>query len=325
MTTDLTVATTETLSAALLEQLRDGVHAARGTMAAETLRAMRRGFVAFRCWCTDQGTSPLPATAAAVAAYTDALAATPGRKTAGIKQTVWAIGAMHRLAALPDPTKTEIVRLALKRMARQLGTRQRQAAAIGSYEMRRIHDNAGSRPIDLRNLALVALMRDLLARRSEIVALDVADISLDRDGSGIATIARSKTDQTGDGADLYLSPAAVRQLQRWLAGAGIVEGAIFRAVGKSGALGARLQPAEIARIIKRVARDAGLPDETIARLSGHSCRVGMAQDLVASGADLAGVMQAGRWKSPHMPARYSTWLQAKRGAVARMYERADGG
>ncbi len=51
-------------------------------------------------------------------------------------------------------------------------------------------------------------------------------------------------------------------------------------------------------------------------MSGHSCRVGMAQDLVASGADMAGVMQAGRWKSPQMPARYSARLEAKRGAVA---------
>jgi hypothetical protein len=59
-------------------------------------------------------------------------------------------------------------------------------------------------------------------------------------------------------------------------------------------------------------------------MSGHSCRVGMAQDLVEFGADLPGLMQAGRWKSPQMPARYYEGLAAKRGAVAQMYERRRG-
>ncbi len=74
----------------------------------------------------------------------------------------------------------------------------------------------------------------------------------------------------------------------------------------------------MARIIKRLARKAGLPDAAIARMSGHSCRVGMAQDLVAAGADVAGLMQAGRWKSMQMPARYSERLEAKRGVVAQL-------
>jgi hypothetical protein len=58
-----------------------------------------------------------------------------------------------------------------------------------------------------------------------------------------------------------------------------------------------------------------------AAISGHSARVGMAQDLVAGGADLPAVMQAGRWKSPTMPARYAERLLAKRGAMAGHYGR----
>jgi integrase len=228
---------------------------------------------------------------------------------------VWAIGAVHRLAGQPDPTKAEPVRQALKRMARQLGTRQKQAAPVNAYELRRITDTAGPRPIDQRDLALILLMRDLLARRSEAVALDVADVSFDPDGSGTVLIRRSKTDQTGEGRELYISPAAVAQLRHWLEVAAIVEGAIFRAVNKAGRPGARLQSAEVARIIKRMARKAGLAAEA---MSGHSCRVGMAQDLVAAGADVAGLMQAGRWKSMQMPARYSERLEAKRGVVAQL-------
>jgi hypothetical protein len=47
----------------------------------------------------------------------------------------------------------------------------------------------------------------------------------------------------------------------------------------------------------------------------------MAQDLVAAGDELPAVMQAGRWRTPAMPARYAERLLAARGAVARYYER----
>ena len=265
--------------------------------------------------------SPLPAQAEAVASYVDHLTESPGRKAYGIRQATWAIGAMHRLAQLSDPTKAEPVRLALKRMARQLGTRQQQAAPIGHDEVRRIIEAAGTKVSDLRNVALVLVMRDLLARRSEVVELDVADIAHDSDGSGTAMIRRSKTDQTGEGAELYPSPRTIIHLRTWLETAGITKGAIFRTVNKGGRVGDRIESYEVARIVKRLAEQAGLPPETVARMSGHSCRVGMAQDLVAAGSDMAGVMQAGRWKSPLMPARYSSRLQAKRGAVARLQKR----
>ncbi len=237
MSNQMTAVDSDNLPAEIIEQMRRGLHDARGTMAPETERAMRRAFGAFRRWSAARGTSDLPADQDVVAIYVDDLAAIPGRKAAGISQAVWAIGAMHRLAKQPDPTKAEPVRLALKRMSRQLGTRQQQAAPIGAYEVRRITEQAGARPADLRNQALLLMMRDLLARRSEVVALDVADIAYDRDGSGIAIIRRSKTDQTGEGVELYVSPAAVTVLRRWLAAAGIQGGAIFRTVNKSGAPG----------------------------------------------------------------------------------------
>jgi hypothetical protein len=59
-----------------------------------------------------------------------------------------------------------------------------------------------------------------------------------------------------------------------------------------------------------------------AGVRGHSCRVGMAQDLVAAGFDLAAIMQAGRWQSSTMVARYTAAQQAERGAVAQFHARA---
>jgi len=70
--------------------------------------------------------------------------------------------------------------------------------------------------------------------------------------------------------------------------------------------------------MKKLAKRGRIAHE---RVSGHSLRAGMAQDLVGAGAELPAVMQAGRWRTPAMPARYAERLLAARGAVARYYER----
>ena len=45
----------------------------------------------------------------------------------------------------------------------------------------------------------------------------------------------------------------------------------------------------------------------------------MARDLAAAGAELPELMQAGRWASSQMPARYTRRESAGRSAVARYY------
>ena len=55
-----------------------------------------------------------------------------------------------------------------------------------------------------------------------------------------------------------------------------------------------------------------------ASLTAHSTRVGLTQDLFASGQDLAGIMQALRWKSPAQPARYAQALAVESNAAAKV-------
>lgn len=69
--------------------------------------------------------------------------------------------------------------------------------------------------------------------------------------------------------------------------------------------------------IAAAARAAGLDG----RFSGHSPRIGMAQDLAAGGAALPALMQAGRWSSSVMPASYIRDQSAGRSAVAQYYDR----
>ena len=97
---------------------------------------------------------------------------------------------------------------------------------------------------------------------------------------------------------------AMRHLAGWIQAAGVTDGTLFRAVLKGGRVGDALDSGDVARIFKAMAQAAKLTAEEIARISGHSTRVGAAQDMVRYGVDLVGAMQAGRWKTSAMVARY---------------------
>ena len=56
-------------------------------------------------------------------------------------------------------------------------------------------------------------------------------------------------------------------------------------------------------------------------VSGHSIRVGVAQDAAAAGESLLALMQAYRWKDPRTVMRYTEKLAVGSGAAARMADR----
>lgn len=68
-------------------------------------------------------------------------------------------------------------------------------------------------------------------------------------------------------------------------------------------------------IIKEAAAAAGLPPGDVAAFSGHSLRVGAAQDLLCAGFGTAAIMRAGGWKSTNVLVRYleyaehNVWVQ----------------
>jgi site-specific recombinase XerD len=304
----------------IARRLEAHAQAARGALADQTCRALASDSRIWSAWCTERNVSVLPAEPTTVVGFVDAQAEL--KSPATVRRYIATIAHMHRAAELADPTKAEIVRLAVKRLVRAKGSRQRQAAPLDEIAAERILATQPKTLAGFRNVALMLVMRDLLARRSEAAALTVEDLTFAEDGSATALIARSKTDQEGAGAVRWLSPRTAAALRSWLDCAGLATGPVFRAIRKNGvAKPSPLEPGEIARLLKEMATRAGI-DSTM--ISGHSARVGMSQDLVAAGSDLAAVMQAGRWKSPTMPARYSEHLLAAKGAVAQYYQRRGG-
>ena len=170
-------------------------------------------------------------------------------------------------------------------------------------------------PVELRDAALLLVMSDALLRLSEIVVLQVADIDTMPDGSGRVAIRKSKTDQEGRGATLYLGASTMRAVMAWQEAAGVHDGALFRAMRRGG----HVQPGGMStvacrNIIVRRAKAAGIEG----RVSGHSMRVGSAESLAAAGAGLVAMQTAGRWASPQMPAHYARGELAARGAVAKL-------
>jgi integrase len=112
-------------------------------------------------------------------------------------------------------------------------------------------------------------------RRSELVALEVADLELKPEGL-LAILRRSKTDQGGEGRPVaipygsHLETCPVRAIQDWLSAAAITEGPIFRPIRKGGSvLGSRLTGHAVADIVKKYATAAGLQPDVF---SGHSLR-----------------------------------------------------
>jgi hypothetical protein len=128
-------------------------------------------------------------------------------------------------------------------------------------------------------------------------------------------IRRSKTDTEGTGTIRFIAVDTVRMLSAWITATDIESGPLFCAVGKGGAIGDRLDAGDVGRIFRDMAKPAHISAKGI---SGHSTRVGAAQDMVAAGLELPEVMQAGGWKTPTMPARYTERLAARRSGAAKL-------
>jgi integrase/recombinase XerD len=56
--------------------------------------------------------------------------------------------------------------------------------------------------------------------------------------------------------------------------------------------------------VKLAAVRAGLSQDEVQKLSGHSMRIGAAQDMMTLGFDILPIMAAGGWKTTNVVSRY---------------------
>src|SRR5580658_9896199 len=200
---------------------------AQGAYPPNTVRAWRADWRSFIQFCLARNESPLPASPHTVRAYVQHCVGAM-KKPATIRRYLATIARAHFAAELLSPCASEPVRLALKEMSRAQPARQRQARPLGWAEIKKFLETAGKGIRADRERALLCVAYDTMARRSELIALDVEDLTFAPDGTGTVLIRRSKTDQTGEGAQAYLSRETVRHLQQWLMTGTVTEGAVFR-------------------------------------------------------------------------------------------------
>ena len=293
--------------------------AARGAFSPNTERALRADVEIFAAWCRHHLRVAVPASAATVVAFIDDRARVKAPAT--VRRYVSSIATLHKALRHPNPLEHARIRFALQRMHRRRGRRQAQVQGLTWPMRNRLLEAAGDRLIDARNRALLALGYDTLLRRSELVSLEVPDVLEEIDGTATVLVRASKTDADGRGATLYLARDTVQLVKTWLDRGGVDDGRVFRSVRKDGTVGEQLDASQVPRIYKRMARHAGLPDDIVDALAGHSTRVGPVQDMIASGIALPAILQSGRWQTTRMVHRYGERLLARRSGAAQLAER----
>lgn len=294
---------------------------------ANTQRARRSDWKVFTTFCAERQYLALPASPAVVAAFIEALSTPtttrPARAVATLERYISTIAHAHAVAELPDPTRTAYVKGAYRQYTRRRPASQPKQALRWEHVQHALATlKTKSLAWDLRAKAMLAVAYSTMARRAELVALRVEDLSLDPLGDGTALIRMTKV---GREEPRYLSPKAVAALRAWLSHADIASGPIFRRIENSGAVGQRaLHPQEVARAFQRAGRVLNADASTTERpwpdlrLGAHSTRIGAAHDLAAAGIDLTSIMHSGGWDDPKMPRYYTRELAAKDSGMARM-------
>ena len=342
-----------------------------------TLRAMTCDLESYALFASAHPGPGLPVSAERLVEWIDHLEASR-QKPSTIARKLATLATVHSLLGSASAVASSLVRDTMKGLRRRQGKGQRQAAglrlgeAIGTAPVRgftlaALLEACGAELPGLRDAALLSLGYDAGLRVSEILEATVEALEVQEDGSGLLDIHRSKTDQEGQGASVWVSSETVRRITLWREAASIRTGPLFRRVGvirtkghsgrralaiadlaynasidraRMAAIPARqasitfvigedaLTVAAVRSIIRKralTAADMGLVDlmgedleNALDGLSTHSLRVGLTQDLFASGEDAGPIAQALRWSSIGTALRYGRRLAPASNAAARL-------
>ena len=274
-----------------------------GAYAPNTLRAYKADMFEFISYCNKTGACALPALPTTVATF---LMQTIGQgiKSSTVRRKVSSISAIHRLSCNEDPTKHPEVKITQRKIYRQLGTRFDQAYPVTRTVLEKLLSVCTNDLHGLRDKALLLVAYDSMRRRSELVSLRIEDIEWLSDTGASILLRKSKTDQHGSGKWIHLRAETANAIESWISAANINSGHVFRGIRGVAEISNSLCESRIARIYKTLARRAGLSEQIIQGISGHSMRVGGAQDLLSLGATLPQIMVKGGWGKTDTVMRY---------------------
>jgi integrase/recombinase XerD len=266
------------------------------------MRSYRTDVEAFETWCIANNQCAFPASVATVCDFLEAQS--KEMAPSSVRRRLYAIRKIHVLLDLPDPTYHEDINLTYRRINRRNAVRPKQAKALTREYLDRFLAAEPDTAWGLRNRAMLSLGYELLTRRSELVALRTSDIETTKDGTLRVLIRRSKADPFGEGRLGFTSRKTAMLVQDWLDWRGPTIEWLFCPIYQNKAINRSMETTTIKRLVKTAARRAGLDKADIDAFSGHSLRVGAAQDLLVKGFDTVAIMRAGGWKTVGVLARY---------------------
>jgi site-specific recombinase XerD len=189
-------------------------------------------------WCLAEQRAAFPADPVTLVRYIEAKVKAKAKPATIVRRISSIAKAHHMLGLEPEGPRNRMVRQTLVAINKKKN--QRQAAAIRVGENR----TGTSSPITiqalleccdstlrgLRDAALLSVGYYGGLRVSELTAATVEDLEVDVDGTGTLTVPFSKTEQEGEGAEVWMPADAVRRLRAWLEAAKIEEGVMFRRI-----------------------------------------------------------------------------------------------
>jgi site-specific recombinase XerC len=217
----------------------------------ETRRLYTRDWAAFTTWCAASGQTPLPASAATVAAF---LAQAGPRHSAGtLARRVSAIAARHRQHGLAAPTRDQLVKTVLR--AARRGATPRHKPLPASAQLVRLAGACGGDLTGLRDRALLLLAACGLGATA-LVGLDAEHISF------TASAVELSVDPVGPGVGRRTLRCAadrghcpVQALRDWLQISDTQFGPVFRKIDRWGNIEhRRFDSAAVRQIVRRRTR-----------------------------------------------------------------------
>ncbi len=286
--------------------LRQTIEKIDGAYSPATIRAYRVDFGDFIKFCDGISKLALPAHPQSIVEFIIKLTYS-GRSSASIRRAIAGISSIHKLNRFGDPTKDPDVMLEMRRMHRKLGRASNQALGVTADILDKMLNATGDNIKGFRDRALLLVAYDTLCRRSELVSLRLEDVNtkiINGVENTTILLRKSKTDQDASGRWLHLSKRTQQALTEWIQKLDDEKGPIFRGVNRGQHLTQTLGSGQINRIYKKIARIGEIESDLVEKISGHSMRVGHAQDLVNSGASLPIIMSMGRWTKTDTVMRY---------------------
>ncbi len=223
-----------------------------GAYAPNTIRAYKADMLEFIQYCAQTNIAALPANPLTVSGFLQSTS-THGIKNSTIRRKVSSISAVHRLLNHIDPTKHPEVKITLRKISRQLGSRFDQAYPVTRELLDKLLTACRDDIRGLRNKMLLLLAYDSMRRRSELISLRIEDINWLPGQNCCILLRRSKTDQQGSGKWIHLTVETTLAIKCWLGAANLSDGLILRGVKPGGHVTSSLCESRIPRIYKSLA------------------------------------------------------------------------